>query len=326
MDGLAKQQDGTFAPPVIDVGALRTREPAAVGAVVDAFRAACTTTGFFYVADHGVADSLVSGIFREAKRFFDQPLAAKERIGFHRNRGYDGIGRQVLDHALGGDVKESIILGVDLAADHPMVIAGLPNHVVNPWPEGLPGWRDVVRGYFAAMDRLSRDLLYGLALSLALPPDFFEPGFALPMSSVRLLHYPPQHALGPGAAIGAGAHTDWGLITILAQDDVGGLEVQLPSGAWVLATPEPGTFVVNMGDMMARWTNDLYTSTPHRVINRSARDRYSVAFFCDPGYHTQVECLPSCTDAGRPPRYAPTTCGAHLAEMYQKSYASTGSI
>ena len=316
---------GGRALPVIDIGGLRSNEPRAPQAVVAALRDACTTTGFFYVANHGIEDAVVSGIFEEAKRFFDQPLAAKERIGFRSNRGYDGIGRQVLDQAAGRDMKESIILGVDLAADHPLVVAGLPNHAVNPWPEGLPGWRDAVRGYFAAMDLLSRQLLRGLALSLALPGDFFEPGLALPMSSVRLLHYPPPPSADAPPRVGAGAHTDWGLITILAQDQIGGLEVQLPSGAWIGATPMRGTFVVNLGDMMARWTNDLYTSTPHRVINRAAQDRYSVAFFCDPAYHTRVECLPSCAGAGRPPRYAPTTCGAHLAEMYRKSYGSAGS-
>jgi isopenicillin N synthase-like dioxygenase len=310
------------ALPVIDIGGLRSEVPGAHRAVVAALRDACTTTGFFYVADHGVPADVIAEIFAAGRRFFDQPLAAKERIGFRRNRGYDGIGRQTLDQAAGRDIKESIILGVDLAADHPLVVAGLPNHAVNPWPENLPGWRDSVRRYFAAMDRLSRQLLRGLALSLALPEDFFEPGLALPMSSVRLLHYPAAPTGAATPPVGAGAHSDWGLITILAQDQVGGLEVQLPSGAWIGATPLSDTFVVNLGDMMARWTNDRYASTPHRVINRAATDRYSVAFFCDPGYHTPVECLPSCTGVDRPPRYAPTTCGAHLAEMYARSYGA----
>jgi isopenicillin N synthase-like dioxygenase len=122
--------------------------------------------------------------------------------------------------------------------------------------------------------------------------------------------------------MGAAAHTDWEVISILAQDTTGGLEIQLRSGEWVPASPLPGGFVVNLGDMMARWTNDHYTSTRHRVMNRSARDRYSVVFFCDPAYETRIECLPSCTGPDRPPRYAPTTCGEHLAEMYRLSYGA----
>ena len=197
----------------------------------------------------------------------------KSGIGFRSNRGYDGIGRQVLDAKVGGDRKESVLYGVELAPDHPYVLAGLPNHVPNPWPPGLPGWRETVQAYYAAMDRLSRTLLKGLALSLKLPWDFFEPAFELPMSSVRLLHY-PSHLTPTRREMGAAAHTDWGLITLLAQDETGGLEIQLPSGEWIAGKPVPNAFIVNMGDMMARWTNDYYRSTPHRVMNRSPKDRY----------------------------------------------------
>ena len=310
------------ALPVIDIGGLRSGDTARRDGVVAAFRAACTDTGFFYITNHGVDPQTLPRILAQGKRFFDQPLAVKQRIPIRRNRGYDGIGQQVLDHSIGGDNKESVLIGYEFPADHPLVLAGLPNHTPNPWPEGLPGWREAVAGYYETMDALCRIVLKGLALSLDQPEDFFEPGFHQPMSSVRLLHYPPHPTAHPDRELGAAAHTDWGLITILGQDAVGGLEIQLPTGAWIAATPVPDAFVVNMGDMMARWTNDHYRSTRHRVLNRSPSDRYSVAFFCDPSYHTRVECLPSCTGADRPPRYAPTTCGEHLAEMYQKSYGA----
>ncbi len=137
------------------------------------------------------------------------------------------------------------------------------------------------------MDRLARRLLGGLAESLDLPRAFFDGQFEPSMSSLRLLHYPPHPTADPAREVGCGAHTDWGLITILTQDTIGGLEIQLPSGEWIAAAPIPGSFIVNIGDMMARWTNDRYTSTPHRVLNRSVHDRYSVAFFCDPAYHTK---------------------------------------
>jgi isopenicillin N synthase-like dioxygenase len=310
------------ALPVIDVGGLRSSDPAPRAAVAARFRTACLDTGFFYVTNHGVDAAAIKRIFAAAKRFFDQPHGVKSRIAIRRNRGYDGIGTQTLDQAMAPDRKESVLFGLDLAEDHPLVEAGLANHAPNPWPEGLPGWREDVSGYFGTMDGLARTLLRGMALSLDLPEDFFEPGFALQMSSVRLLHYPPHPTAHPDRELGAGAHTDWGLITILTQSAVGGLEVQLPTGEWIAATPIPGTFVVNVGDMMARWTNDHYRSTRHRVLNQSGGDRYSVAFFCDPSYHTRVACLPSCTSPDRPPRYAPTTCGEHLAEMYRKSYGA----
>jgi isopenicillin N synthase-like dioxygenase len=321
-------QDSTIAaPPVIDIGLLRdaasSRDPARATAVVAAMRRACTGTGFFYITEHGVDAQAVAHIFAESKRFFVQPASLKDSIAMTANRGYEGIGRQALNEATGADVKESVMVGDDaITSDHPAVRAGLPMHAANQWPAGLPGWRQSVLDYFATMDRLTKLLLSGLALSLELPWSFFEGQFEPSMSSLRLLHYPPHPTADPAREVGCGAHTDWGLITVLAQDDIGGLEIQLPSGEWIGAKPMPGAFIVNIGDMMARWSNDLYTSTPHRVLNRSLRDRYSIAFFCDPAYHTRVECLPSCTGPDRPPRYAPTTSGEHLAEMYRRTYGA----
>jgi isopenicillin N synthase-like dioxygenase len=327
MDGERRQEDGRLAPPVIDIGALReaaaARDPARASSVVAAMRLACTGTGFFYIANHGVAPASVERIFAESKRFFAQPTALKERIAITANRGYEGIGRQALNEATGADVKESVMIGDDaISSDHPAVRAGLPMHAANQWPAELPGWRASVLDYFATMDRLTKLLLSGLALSLALPWDFFEGQFEPSMSSLRMLHYPPHPTADPAREVGCGAHTDWGLLTVLAQDTVGGLEIQLPSGEWVGARPIEGAFIVNIGDMMARWSNDLYKSTPHRVLNRSLHDRYSIAFFGDPAYHTRVECLPSCAGPDRPPRYAPTTSGEHLAEMYRKTYGA----
>jgi isopenicillin N synthase-like dioxygenase len=310
--------------PIIEIGALRRHDAAGSRSVVRAIREACRTTGFFYVTDHGVPDASISHIFAEAKRFFDEPLAAKEKVGLKTNnifRGYDGLRNQALDAATGGDVKESMYMGVDLPLDHPLVVAGTPNHGPNPWPEWLPGWRQSVLDYFTTMERLAGVLLNGLALSLDLEPDHFDHCLDHHMSAVRLLHYPPHPEADPTGEVGCGAHTDWGVLTVLAQDSTGGLEIQLPSGEWIAAQPVPGAFVINIGDMMARWTNDLYASTPHRVLNRSHRDRYSAAFFFDPNFHTRVECLPTCTSTTRPMRYPVTTAGEHLLAMKRRSYA-----
>lgn len=315
-----------LAPPVIDIGALRQPGPGR-DRVVAALRQACCATGFFYAAGHGIDARLVARLFAETKRFFDLPEATKDKVNMRRGalkRGFDGIGGQALDATTGFDRKESFFMGVDLAPDHPLVRAGTPNHGPNQWPDDLPGWRPVIERYFAAMEPLARLLLNGLALSLDLPWGYFDFCLEEHMSSLRLLHYPPHPTADPEREVGCGAHTDWGALTILAQDATGGLEIQLPTGRWIAAAPIAGTFIINLGDMMARWTNDLYKSTPHRVLNRSPRERYSAAFFFDPAYHTRVECLATCRDAERPALYPPITSGEHLMAMYRKTYPETG--
>ena len=159
-----------------------------------------------------------------------------------------------------------------------------------------------------------------IARSLALPVNTFEPQFRDPGASLRLLHYLPHPPDARANQLGCGAHTDWGAITVLAQDDCGGLEIQTTGGDWVLAAPIAGAFVVNIGDLLARWTNDLYRSTPHRVLNNlSGRERYSAALFYDPDHHARIECLPGCHSEDNPPRYAPCSAGEHNYQMYCRS-------
>jgi isopenicillin N synthase-like dioxygenase len=310
--------------PIIDVQGLLSDDQAGRLAVARDLRKACMTTGFFYVSNHGVDAGLVERTFVESKRFFAQPQELKDRVHISKTdifRGYDGPGTEALERAAGADNKESMYMGVDLAPDHPLVRAGTPHLGPNQWPDGLPGWRQSIEQYFSAIERLARRLIAGLALSLELPWTYFDEAFANGMFAVRLLHYPPHPTANPLNEVGAGAHTDFGALTVLAQDDIGGLQVRLPSGEWIDAKPVPGTFVVNIGDLMARWTNDVYTSTLHRVLNRSvAEHRYSIAFFTNASFHTPIACLPTCRSDDRPPRYAPTTAGEHLVEMKSRSY------
>ncbi len=313
--------------PVIDIGPLRQADDAARRRVARAMREACTGTGFFYIANHGIPDAAVRQIFADNKRFFDSTADQKERVSIHNTqifRGYDGVGTEALNQATGGDNKESMFLGVDHHDDHPLVVRGTPHHGLNQWPDWLPGWKESVNTYFDTMEGLARLLINGLAISLDLPWGHFDRDMVDPMLSLRLLHYPPHPDADPDREVGCGAHTDWGVLTILAQDQTGGLEVQLPSGRWIAAKPIPGTFIVNIGDIMMRWTNDLYASTPHRVLNRSTNDRYSVAYFVDTNYYALVECLPTCTGPDRPKRYPPITAGEHLVEMKNQSYGYKG--
>jgi isopenicillin N synthase-like dioxygenase len=315
------------AAPVIDIGALRRADLEARAAVSRELRRACITTGFFYITGHGVDEARVATLFAAAKRFFDLPQEIRDQVAMSKSRckrGYDGIGRQSLDAATGLDRKESFFVGVELGPEHPLVRAGTPNHGPNQWPAGLPLWREQIVAYCSAMESLGRTLMSGLALSLGLAWSHFEPCLVDHMASLRLLHYPPHPTADPEREVGCGAHTDWGAITILAQDETGGLEIRQPNGTWVAARPVPGAFIVNIGDMMQRWTNDLYVSTPHRVLNRSLKDRYSAAYFFDPAYHTRVTCIDTCCTAGRPARYPPITSGDHLIAMYRKTYGLAG--
>ncbi|MBW4695069.1 MAG: hypothetical protein KME27_25235 [Lyngbya sp. HA4199-MV5] len=311
--------------PVIDIGGLRSPHLSDRQAVAAEMRHASHQVGFFYIANHGIPAAAIAETVAQTKRFFDQPLAFKNTVNIARSsisRGYEAIGQQALDQT--PDLKEGYYIGVDRGADDPLVQAGIPNHGANQWA-ALPGWREPLEAYFALMLNLSAQLTRALALSLDLDEHYFDAMMDNSMSVLRLLHYPPHPVGTLTDQLGCGAHTDWGCITILLQDQVGGLEVRNASGEWIPATPIPDTFVINLGDMMARWTNDYYQSTPHRVMNRSGNERYSIPFFFDPNYHALVECLPTCQRADHPPKYTPITAGAHIIEMYRKTYELTPS-
>jgi isopenicillin N synthase-like dioxygenase len=297
------------------------RDKAAVAADI---RAACESTGFFYATRHGIPEAMVADTFAWAARFFALPEAAKEEVSLFKSscrRGWEGVGAQTLDAGAKPDQKESFYSGIDHPPDHPNVVAGLDCYGANSWPAALPGFAPAMEAYTAAMLGLAERVMRLMALSLDLPEDYFDPTMHEPMVTLRLVRYPPHPADAPPDLFGAGAHTDWGAITLLAQDASGGLEVRGPDGAWIPATPIPGSFVVNLGDMIPRWTNGRYTSTLHRVINRvSAGDRYSVPFFYSPNFHARISAVPSCVGPGNPDRFTACTAGEHMAEMYRKSY------
>ncbi len=307
--------------PLIDL----RQGDAAVARAVDA---ACRAHGFFYVTGHGIPAPVIDAAFAASKRFFALEDAMKARWHIDRSgikRGFDPIGWQVLDPGQPADIKESFYLGVDRDATDPLVRAGTPNHGPNQWPlEAVaPGFRAAVQAYDAAVRALSLHLMRVIALGLGLSADHFERYMQDPMPVLRLLHYPPQPAQAEPGQIGCGAHTDWGGITVLAQDSAGGSQLQSLTGEWLEAEPVEGSLVVNLGDLMQRWTNDRYRSTLHRVINRhTGRDRYSMAYFFDIDYHAEVSALPGCFDAEHPSRYAPITAGEHVVEMYRRTQAA----
>jgi isopenicillin N synthase-like dioxygenase len=255
-----------------------------------------------------------------------QKLAVHKAQSFC-NRGYEPLQNQTLQADAPPDLKEGYYFGADLPLGDPRVRARLFNHGPNQWPLGfdpatLTRWRARMEAYFRAMNELSLVIMRALALSLNLPEDHFSQFCADPIAVLRLLHYPPQPAHPLPNEKGCGEHTDFGAITILLQDGSGGLQVLDHDNRWIEATPIPGSFVINLGDLIARWTNDRYRSTLHRVVNTSGRERYSVPFFYTGNPHYRVECLPTCLEPGEEAKYPPITPVGHLAEMYGRTYGT----
>lgn len=308
--------------PLVDVSALET-EPARLG---EALGAAARGTGFFVITGHGISDALLADVFAQSKRFFASSSVEKSALSIKvagNNRGYVALGEERLDASKPGDVKEAFNIGWDLPINHPEIVAGKPFRGANVWPDAsaLPEFRATMLVYFNACHCVGMRLHRALAHDLGVAENFFDDKLDQPLATLRLLHYPPRPARFEPGQTGAGEHTDYGNITLLATDDAGGLEVRTRSGEWISPPTMPGALICNIGDCLMRWTNDVYVSTPHRVVNPVGRERFSVAFFLDPNPDAAVECLPSCVSTERPARYPPTTGAAYLKSRLDATYS-----
>lgn len=304
--------------PVVDVAAL-TSDHGDKQVVARDIRWALTNTGFMYIKNHGVDPALIDAAFAQTRAFFALPHAEKLKLHMRHSgpalRGYLDIAGENTAPGQTEDLKECIDLGPEYAG------AVTPFHGPNPWPDDMPVFRETMTAYLDTLRGLARQLMGGIALSLDLKKDYFEPMMKDPVSIHRLLHYPPQTGRIKVDKIGIGAHTDYGCMTILAQDDVGGLQVLNRDSAWVEVPPIDGTFVINIGDMMQRLTNDLYLANYHRAINTGGRDRYSMPLFFDVDYETVFEPLPNCVSTDNPARYEPIVCGEHKFRRYAENVA-----
>ncbi|HSF18452.1 MAG TPA: 2-oxoglutarate and iron-dependent oxygenase domain-containing protein [Vicinamibacteria bacterium] len=290
-----------------------------------ALRSACLKTGFFFVSNHRLPDGLLDRIRAASRSFFSLPLEEKLRIHFEKarkQRGYIPLRGESSDPKGKGDEKEA------LDFTFPVLPEGVSDPVAyrmygpNLWPEGLSGFRETVESYFEEMIRIAGTLFEILAASLELPHDFFRPRIDRPIAQLRLLHYPPQSEPLDEASLGIGEHCDYECFTILDPGDVTGLQLRDQKGEWLEVQPLPGAFVVNLGEMLARWTNDVYRATVHRVVNRSSRERYAIPFFFGTNYDTLIECLPTCSGPERPSRYPPILAGEYLAKRLNEVYGS----
>lgn len=312
--------------PILDLDGALTRGGPRSADVAAQLRDAAIGSGFFYVRNHGIAAEQVQRQFALARQLMeDVPQATRERLSIHHSptmRGYEQMGEQTLDLNARPDVKESFYCGMAYPDDHPYVRAGYQTYGGNQWPEEVPEAPALCEAYIQTMLALSRRLMQLLALSLRLPEDYFDATSANPMMTLRMIRYPAHPVDADAHTFGAGAHTDWGALTILAQDMHGGLEVCMPDGSWAPATPIEGCLVVNLGDMIPRWTNGLYHSNPHRVRNTHSggRPRYSIPFFYEPDYMARIEAVPGTVAEGETPRFTPCTAGEHLEQMYRSTY------
>ncbi|HEY0295037.1 MAG TPA: 2-oxoglutarate and iron-dependent oxygenase domain-containing protein [Bordetella sp.] len=300
--------------PILDLGDWLAGGP--IEPLVEQFKSACTNMGFFYVKNHGIPQSVIDGVFEATRRYFSFPEEErlKDKIDERFRRGFMPMG--VTQHpGHKPDLKESYEVGLDLPITDPDVQAGRPLHGPNRWPADKPWFRPAAMDYFDHTMALGMKLLRVFAAALAQPEDFFLQYTKKPMVQSRLFHYPPQTS-PTNLELGAATHTDYGMLTLLVQDPIGGLELRTRDGEWVAAPYVEGTLVVNLGDLVKVWTNDRYVSNPHRVANRTGKERYSIPMFFNLDYDTPVACLPQFQSADNPPKHAPIKSGDYLVKRF----------
>jgi len=314
--------------PIIDIRPLLDGDPPAKASVASAIGQACRGIGFFYITGHGVPLTLIADVFARTQAFFALPETVKRKVLYSDtsgNRGYIPMKGESLDPSKPADLKEAFNIGLDLKADDPEIRAGARFRTLNLWPDD-PAFRQTMLAYYDAVWAVGRTLHQGFAADLGLSADHFEDKLDRPLAVLRLLHYPPRPRETETGQLGAGEHTDYGCVTLLATDTAGGLQVRTREGAWLDAPHVPGAFICNIGDCLMRWTNDIYISTPHRVVNPASRERFSVAFFLDPNPDALVACVPGCATADNPARYAPIRGDDYLQSRLEATYGSGGLI
>ncbi len=307
--------------PIVDMDGVRAGDPKAIERAARDIHAAFTTVGFLYIANHGLPETVVQDALREAQGFFRQPVEKKREVAINkRHRGFNALGDALMYEATKPDYKEFYTMGLELPEDDPDVLAGEPLRGPNNWPADRPALRTAMTRYYEEIGQCGADLLSCVAVSLGLDRGFFRDKYQKRLQRTQIIYYPPHPEGATPDTFGLAPHTDFGCITLLWQDDNGGLEVlERQSKEWIAAKPIPGTLVVNVGDLLGRWSNDRYASTPHRVINKSRRERFSIATFYDPDFKAVVDPRQLGVSAADC-RYEPTTSGAHILGRIERSF------
>jgi isopenicillin N synthase-like dioxygenase len=325
--------------PIIDIAPYRTGSEVGKWGVAEQIGEACRDIGFLVIAGHGVSPTLIDAVDAASRSFFDLPLEEKMRVvrpAPDVTRGYIPLEGESVARSRGeyapGDLNESLRIGpVDIGDDAYYRSAAAGKHFApNLWPERPAALREVYTAYFRVMADLAGTMMRLFALALDQPETFFDAKIDQHISRLRVRNYPaPQIPPQPGQ-LRAGAHSDYGSLTILkTEDKPGGLQVHTKAGSWVDVPIVPNCFVVNLGDLMARWTNDYWVSTLHRVVNppmeaAAMSRRQSLVFFHNPNYDAVIECIPSCQSPDYPPQYAVTTSGEHLRTQFVRTQTQAG--
>lgn len=301
--------------PIVDISALI--DGSNPQKVAEELAYICENIGFLYVRNHGVDKQLIKAAYDLTEQFFALPLEEKEKLNIINSgqtlRGYIPMYGENVDPENTRDFKEVFDYGLNEEEVSPFFGPNL-------MPEQPEGFKETMEQYHSEMMKLARKLISGIALSLNLPENYFEKLQKKPITIQRLLHYPPQEGQITQEEIGIGAHTDYGFLTILSQDQVGGLQVQNHEGEWISAPPVEDCFIINIGDLVQTFTNDRYISTMHRVINDSGKERYSIPFFIDLDFNAKVEVVETCISENNPAKYEPYTCGQHKYKRFVDSY------
>ncbi len=315
---LMDHPDSTEEIPTLDISPYLNGEPGSREEVAARLREITMTIGFFYLKGHDVQPSLLERMFAESKRFHALPEAEKKKIPYFDVGGFksgysgsqeDDYRRANVNIIQGAKPNLLAKFSINREAGSGGLTEAERIAVINIWPENLPGFKETLLEYHATIESLGRKFLPLWAVSLKLSPDYFDKFFVTPHVTLQLLHYPPQKEVG-NRQYGIAPHTDNAMMTFLAQGDVPGLAVRMPSGHWRAVDIVAGTLLVNTGNVIVRWTNDEYLSTKHRVINTYNRDRYSVPCFFGPSADAVIEVVPTCQGPDRPPHYEPITYGA----------------
>jgi isopenicillin N synthase-like dioxygenase len=304
--------------PVIDIVALVNSEPDAELRVAEKMSIAAHEAGFFYVRNHGVPQQLIDDAFRVTRSFFASDFAHKNSVRVtEKKRGYIEPYTGIMKLSTKRDFRETFLWGREFDDETLQELKSVPLIGPNQWPAFLPEMKTVLNEYFEACVAVGRRILGAFAIAMEIEREYFSACFDKCIARGSALNYPPQPETLGEDQFGIGAHTDWGVLTLLCQDDIGGLQVRSGDGEWVTAHPVPGTFVVNVGDCLEQWTNKRLLSNQHRVVNSSESYRQSIAMFVDPDFDTPI--IPVVRE-GETMHYEPTTCGERVMESFRKAY------
>lgn len=321
--------------PAIDIAPFLDGEPSGKRAVADAVAEACREIGFLVIAGHGIPQATIDRAVERCLAFYDLPQAVKDRwhpTGPARQRGYHAFATRGLAYTLGDDtppdLRETVFLGPvdDHRAHYVHISEAETAYAPNTIPTEPEGVDTALIAMYRAYERLAADLMRIFAVALDLPEDYFAPLIDRHFSILSAHHYPALTEPPKPGQLRTGAHTDFGALTILAMTEAtGGLEARTRDGSWAPVRPGPGELVVNLGDMMERWTNDRWVSTLHRVSNppdlRDAMSRrLSIGYFMHPNYDAEIRCIPSCLGPGEQPRHPTITAGEHIRMKIEKSH------